>query len=164
MCLSATFLYYKDTMRDCVKGLSKVEVKTIHFSSLILRAHPLLTESNQVGIARFNLGKSNLGFQSPSCPSCVWKWLPWRIPPAISQARGKTDQSVPPCFFFCRWEKQLPFFSSLQGTPNCHSLSKVIESGLGMKLANSRSTMQNMYQRIKSIITFSKGAQKYLSP
>lgn len=114
MCLSATFLYYKDTMRDCVKGLSKVEVKTIHFSSLILRAHPLLTESNQVGIARFNLGKSNLGFQSPSCPSCVWKWLPWRIPPAISQARGKTDQSVPP-WFFLQMRETITFFFQFAG-------------------------------------------------
>lgn len=44
--------------------LLKRRGKNIHFCSLVLRAHLLLTESNQVGTARFNPGKSNLAVSS----------------------------------------------------------------------------------------------------
>lgn len=138
-----------------MKGLSKVKVKNIHFSSLVLRAHLLFTGSNQVDIARFHLGKSNLAV--PSHLRVLHAHGNGFLGDFLQQfprQEAKLTSQYP--LAFVEMGETITFFPSLQGALSCHSLSKMIESGLRMKLTNSHSTMQNASQRIRSIITFSK--------
>lgn len=164
-----------------VKWNAKVQIESTQLSPLVLRAPSLIPESKQVDIAWCDLGKSNLAVSSRlhvlhthgnGFHGEFLQEFPGQKARFTSHLFLFVHLFGGGSFFLClfvyRWEEQQFLFDCLfvvlfcsvfcqQGMPSFHNLSKMTESSqmlARMTLGNCCSTTQNMYQRIKRVITF----------
>lgn len=110
-------------MADSVKSLAKVKVNDTHCSSLIYKSSRFITDDNQVGEARFTLGKCML-----AVPDCLLLPVPRKVfqeDMDFHMGCSEADQPTVSLWAFFSKMGTFAFLQSFGTSPSLHDLSKI---------------------------------------